>query len=153
MCVSMIAIHQATIQDLNRLVPLFDGYRQFYGQKSDPQGARAFLLDRFRHSESTIFIAAREDEPLGFTQLYPSFSSVTMEPLYVLSDLFVTMQARKLGIGRSLLNTAVEFVSCLGARQLMLQTAITNGTAQALYESAGWRRDTAFYVYEFTIER
>jgi GNAT superfamily N-acetyltransferase len=147
----MIAIHQATIQDLDRLAPLFDSYRQFYRQTSDLLGAREFLLERFRHSESIIFIASRDAMAIGFTQLYPSFSSVGMEPLYVLSDLFVANEARKLGVGKLLLNSAVEFVRSVGARQLMLQTATTNFAAQALYESAGWQRDKAFYVYEFTI--
>src|SRR5665213_1784657 len=146
----MIAIHQATIQDLDRLAPLFDSYRQFYGQKSDPAGAREFLLERFRHSESIIFIASRDGEAIGFTQLYPSFSSIAMEPLHVLSDLFVATEARKLGAARSLLKSAVEFARSVGSRQLMLQTATTNVAAQALYESAGWQRDMAFYVYEFT---
>jgi GNAT superfamily N-acetyltransferase len=148
---NMIAIHQATIQDLDRLAPLFDSYRQFYSQKSDLKGAREFLLERFRHSESTILIASRDSEALGFTQLYPSFSSIAMEPLYVLSDLFVATRARKLGIARSLLKSAADFAHSVGSRQLMLQTATTNVAAQALYESAGWQRDVAFYVYEFTI--
>jgi GNAT superfamily N-acetyltransferase len=148
---NMIAIQQATIGDLDRLVPLFDSYRQFYGQKTDREGARAFLLDRFRHSESIIFIASRDNAAIGFTQLYPSFSSITMGRLYVLSDLFVASQARKLGAARLLLESAVEFARSVGSRQLMLETAATNVAAQALYESAGWKRDTAFYVYEFTI--
>ena len=69
----MIVIQQATIYDLDRLAPLFDAYRQFYGQRSDVPAARAFLLDRFSHSESIILIALRDREAVGFAQLYPSF--------------------------------------------------------------------------------
>src|ERR1039457_166296 len=105
----MIAIHQATLHDLGRLAPLFDGYRQFYGQRSDLAAARAFLLDRFSHFESIIFIASRDGVAIGFTQLYPSFSSISLARIYVLSDLFVANNARKLGAGRLLLEAAADF--------------------------------------------
>ena len=36
-------IKRATISDLDDVAPLFDGYRQFYGQRSDVAAARAFL--------------------------------------------------------------------------------------------------------------
>jgi len=147
----MIDIHQATIQDLDRLAPLFDGYRQFYGQRSDVAAARAFLLDRFRHSESIIFVASRDNVAIGFTQLYPSFSSISMDRIYVLSDLFVLTTARKLGAGRLLLEAAAQFGRSVGARQLTLETATTNIAAQTLYESCGWQRDTEFYVYQITL--
>lgn len=149
----MIAIHQATVQDIDQLTPLFDGYRQFYGQRTDLSGARAFLLDRFRHSESVIFIATRESVAIGFTQLYPSFSSISMDRIYVLSDLFVANDARKLGAGRLLLEAAVQFGRSVGARQLTLETATTNVAAQALYETSGWLRDSEFYVYQLTLAK
>jgi ribosomal protein S18 acetylase RimI-like enzyme len=147
----MTVIHQATIQDLDRLAPLFDGYRQFYGQKSDVAAARGFLLERFRHSESIILLASRDGVAIGFTQLYPSFSSISMQRIYVLSDLYVVSHARKVGAGRLLLEAAVQFGRSAGAVQLTLETATTNITAQKLYESSGWQRDTEFYVYQITL--
>jgi GNAT superfamily N-acetyltransferase len=147
----MITIHQATIHDVDVLAPLFDDYRQFYGQRSDVAAARQFLLDRFRHSESIIFLARRDSAAIGFTQLYPSFSSISMARIYVLSDLFVARTARKAGAGRLLLQTAAQFGRSIGARQLTLETATTNLAAQALYDACGWTRDTEFYVYQITL--
>jgi GNAT superfamily N-acetyltransferase len=147
----MIDIHQATSDDLDRLVPLFDGYRQFYRQPSDPPAARAFLLDRFKHSESVILIATRDNDALGFAQLYPSFSSISLTRIYVLSDLFVAHRARKQGIGKKLLEAAADFGRFVGASQLTLETAITNTTAQSLYEACGWIRDNEFYVYQIAL--
>jgi GNAT superfamily N-acetyltransferase len=147
----MIVIHQAIPHDLDRLVPLFDAYRQFYGQRSDVSAARAFLLDRFSHSESVIFVASRDSEAIGFTQLYPSFSSISLARIYVLSDLFVASNVRKQGTGRKLLEAAADFGRLVGAYQLTLETAKTNITAQALYETCGWARDTEFYVYQITL--
>jgi ribosomal protein S18 acetylase RimI-like enzyme len=147
----MIEIHQATSDDLDRLVPLFDGYRQFYRQPTDLLAARAFLLERFKHSESVIFIATRDNDAVGFTQLYPSFSSISLARIYVLSDLFVALHARKQGIGRQLLDAAADFGRFVGASQLTLETAKTNTAAQTLYEAHGWIRDNDFYVYQITL--
>lgn len=147
----MITIQQATVLDLDELAPLFDAYRQFYGQRSDIPAARAFLLDRFRHSESVIFMAIHDRKAIGFTQLYPSFSSISVARIYVLSDLFVASTVRKKGTGRKLLEAAVDFGRLVGACQLTLETAKTNLTAQSLYESCGWTRDTEFYVYQITL--
>lgn len=149
----MIDIHQATVHDLDALAPLFDGYRQFYGQRSDVAAARNFLLDRFRHSESIIFVASLDKGAIGFAQLYPSFSSISMARIYVLSDLYVARDARKAGAGRLLLETAARFGRSVGAHQLTLETARTNLAAQALYETSGWTRDTEFYVYQITLEK
>jgi GNAT superfamily N-acetyltransferase len=147
----MITVHQATIHDVERLAPLFDGYRQFYGEGSDVVAAKAFLRDRFVHSESVIHIAFRDAEAVGFSQLYPGFSSISMARIYVLSDLFVASPARKLGAGRLLLAAAVQFGRSTGVRQLTLETAKTNVTAQHLYETNGWERDNEFYVYQITV--
>jgi hypothetical protein len=90
MAMSEVDIRQATVEDLNLLVPLFDSYRRFYLQPSDPEGAREFLRERFRHGDSTIFLAFEDSSAVGFTQLYPSFSSGAMARIFILNDLFVT---------------------------------------------------------------
>src|SRR5689334_3098393 len=99
-------IRQATIADLDALAPLVDGYRQFYKQPSDPDAARRFLADRFHHRQSVIFLAAVDGKAAGFTQLYPSFSSISMARTFILNDLFVTPEARGLGVGKGLLKAA-----------------------------------------------
>jgi ribosomal protein S18 acetylase RimI-like enzyme len=144
---SSIAVRQAVLADLGALVPLFDAYRQFYGQASDPARAKTFLRERFEHTQSVVFIAEERDNAVGFTQLYPSFSSVSMARTFVLNDLFVAPHQRRKGVGEMLLQAAAEFARNVGAVRLTLSTAVTNAAAQALYESAGWRRDDKFYVY------
>ena len=85
-----VRIVRAERDDLDDLVPLFDGYRQFYGQRSDLAAARAFLRERIERDESVIYLAYTEPgEAAGFTQLYPSFSSVSLKPLWILNDLYV----------------------------------------------------------------
>ena len=60
-----LTVRQAVLADLDALVPLFDGYRQFYGQTSDEAAARAFLRARFEHGESFVFIALDGETPVG----------------------------------------------------------------------------------------
>lgn len=146
-----VTTRHATIEDLDVLATLFDGYRMFYRQPSNVAAARVFLRDRFEHGQSTILLAEHEGRAVGFTQLYPTFSSVSMQRMYVLNDLFVAMDGRRLGVGRALLDAAARFGRQMGAKELLLQTAIDNHAAQALYEAMGWTRDNAFYVYELSL--
>ncbi|RUL72869.1 GNAT family N-acetyltransferase [Dyella choica] len=141
-------VRQASVLDLDTLVPLFDGYRQFYRQASDPARARAFLAERFAHLESVIVLASDEQGAgLGFVQLYPLFSSVRTMRVYLLNDLFVAPAARRLGVASALLSAAAEHARALGAASLWLQTAMDNAPAQALYESLGWQREHEFCDY------
>ena len=145
-------IRQATLHDLDALVPLFDGYRRFYGKASDEAGAREFLIARLRLNESLILLARDEHgTALGFTQLYPLFSSVRMVRTWLLNDLFVAAHARRQGVARALLEAAATHARKLGAASLSLSTAHDNLPAQALYESLCWRRDTQFREYGLTL--
>ena len=140
-------IRQATSDDVEGLVPLFDGYRQFYGQASNPVAAREFLGQRLRRDQSTVFIAESAGQAVGFAQLFPTFSSVSLAPAFVLNDLFVLAEFRRFRIGQRLLEAAVAFCRSAGAVRVSLSTAVTNGPARALYEASGWKQQADFDVY------
>src|SRR4051794_10096571 len=144
-----VTVRQATAADLPPLVPLFDAYRQFYRFPSDLEGARRFLRPRFERNESVVFLAIDGAAAVGFTQLYPSFSSAAMAPIFILNDLFVAPEARGCGAGSALLHAAADYGRTSGAVRLVLSTEVANTTAQALYERLGWKRDTVFYTYQF----
>jgi hypothetical protein len=63
---AVILTRQATVFDIEVLVPLFDGYRRFYRQPSEPDRIRRFLLERFEHNQSVIFVAIRNGTSIGF---------------------------------------------------------------------------------------
>ena len=146
-----VLIRQATVSDLDALVPLFDGYRQFYRQPSEPDRIRKFLLERFEHNQSVIFLAAKQEQAVGFTQLYPSFSSGALARIFILNDLFVNPSARLIGVGTALLNAAADYARAVGALRLVLSTELTNTHAQSLYEKLGWKKDTGFCTYQITL--
>ncbi|MES2017595.1 MAG: GNAT family N-acetyltransferase [Pseudomonadota bacterium] len=142
---STVSIRQAVLADLDPLSVLFDGYRQFYGRESDVAAAKQFLLERFNHNESVLFIAHEGTEPVGIAQLYPSFSSVSLGRIYILNDLFVSEFGRRKGVGSKLISAVVDYAKTVGAIRVGLSTAFTNTSAQALYEAEGWERDDDFF--------
>lgn len=142
-----IRIVQATINELEELATIFDQYRVFYKQDSNLAEAKSFLFDKFEHRESVIFLAKADERIVGFTQLYPSFSSISMQRSWILNDLFVASDYRQYGIGRLLLNKAREHAVATRAKGLALSTAMDNPIAQSLYESLGYEKDDQFYHY------
>ena len=150
---SQLQLVHVTLEQVELVAPLFDAYRQFYGQPPDLDGARRFLAERLGRGESVIFAVVEGGRALGFTQLYPSFSSVSMRPIWILNDLFVAEDARRRGVGARLLRAARDHALRTGAARLALSTAVTNTKAQALYERDGWRRDTAFLHYEYELPK
>ena len=143
-------IIQATIDHLDVLVPLFDGYRVFYKQPSNIKKAEQFLKERLLKKESILFIAFDDNSnAMGFTQLYPIFSSVSMRRLHVLNDLYVDSTFRSKGIGQALLEYTKEYIVTINGKGLVLETAKDN-PAQHLYERLGWKLDsgTLHYTWE-----
>ena len=144
---TMRFVRMATPSDLKSLSELFDGYRRFYLQPSDIERARDFISERMARNDSWILVAQQDDELLGFCQLYPSFSSTQTSRIALLNDLYVAESARTQGVGRALMRAAEDLGRNLGLSGLELATAISNATAQDLYEKQGWQRDQEFYYH------
>ncbi len=145
---------RASAEHLDAVAELFDGYRGFYGQPSNLKQSRAFIAERMAGNESAIFLVQDQSgQALGFVQLYPTFSSIDAHRTWLLSDLFTTPAARGRGVGRLLMNTARDFAVETGAKGLVLETATDNFTAQGLYESLGWVRDTGYYTYNLDLRQ
>jgi ribosomal protein S18 acetylase RimI-like enzyme len=143
-------IIQATINEIDSLAKLFDEYRVFYGKESDLEGAKKFLADRISNNESTAFIALDDNNNgMGFTHLYPIFSSTRMARLWLLNDLYVNQNYRKLGVGEALINEAKKLAMDTTSRGLILETANDNYPAQKLYEKTGWIKDNDHYYYSW----
>ncbi|TQR21035.1 GNAT family N-acetyltransferase [Psychrobacillus vulpis] len=145
-----MSIQKATLNDLEALTELFDLYRLFYNQNSDIKGARIFLEERLMNNDSVVFIAFEEGTPVGFVQLFPSFSSVSMKRLWVLNDLYVKENVRRKGIAEKLIKKAISFAEETKAKGILLETAQDNLNAQKLYEKIGFLKDSSYYYY-FTI--
>jgi GNAT superfamily N-acetyltransferase len=149
----VIHVRRAVPEDLEEVAGLFDQYRMFYGQAADLAAAHRFMSDRMERGDSVVLVAEMPTGVLaGFTQIFPSFSSVAVAPVFILNDLFVSPAQRRGGVGQALLRAAADFAQAAGAVRLSLATAIDNRPAQALYESLGWVRNTQFHQYNLAIE-
>ena len=142
-------IRRAKKKDINQLSVLLDKYRIFYKQKSDVDNAKSFLKKRMKRKESVIFVAEERKDLIGFTQLFPIFSSVSMQRTWLLNDLYVNEKARGIGAATALLtallNAAKDFGAETNSKWLLLQTAADNFTAQKVYEKNGWIKETDFF--------
>ncbi len=151
---SKIEIKRIDQNEANLVVGLFNQYRIFYGKFSDLGMAKAFIDARLEHNESVIFVALDENKPVGFTQLYPKYSSVRLVKNWILNDLFVDPEYRKKGIGEELIRTAMDFAKGQGSTYVQLETAVDNFTAQSLYEQIGFVKqgpDEEFLLYKIEI--
>jgi len=142
-----LLIKRATLTEIEPLTKLFDLYRMFYKQESDLKGAEQYLRERISREESVAFMAFDGDQPLGFVQLYPSFSSVSMMRSWILNDLYVKREARGSGVGEKLLKTAIQFTKETEAKGLFLETANDNMNAQRLYEKIGFIKEENYFYY------
>jgi GNAT superfamily N-acetyltransferase len=145
-------VRRADLNELSQLAMLFDKYRQFYKQTPNLEGARAFIEDRIKANESAIFIVMDSSgRSVGFTQLFPMFSSVRMRSIWVLNDLFVLEEARKMGVAQKLIKAAEVWGQSQGAVGLELATARDNKTAKSVYDAMGWKIELEFDHYSITL--
>ncbi|WP_067841289.1 GNAT family N-acetyltransferase [Amphibacillus sediminis] len=144
-------IYQATIEDLEGVANLFNLYRIFYQQTSDLEAAKRYIKARLERKDSVIFVVKKKQDYLGFTQLYPTFSSISMKKDWILNDLFVGEEARRQGIGEKLLNKAKSYAIETGAKSISLETASDNYPAQNLYKKNGYTRDLQYYHYQLSL--
>ncbi len=145
-----VHVRRAGIGDLDSLTTLFDGYRIFYKQPSDPARAREFMRERLTRGDSAVFIAflgAASGPGAGFTQLYPSFTSVGTARVWVFNDLYVDPAHRGRRVADRLMETAERFAADDGARSVSLLTAHDNAPARKLYERRRWAVDEQFVRY------
>ena len=149
---SPVYIKQASEENIEGISYLFDLYRMFYEQDSNRHQAKMYLEERLKKEESVIFFAADRQGYLGFAQLYPSFSSISMQRTWILNDLYVVSNAREIGVGSLLLNCVQEFAIRTGAKEVSLSTAKLNEPAKNLYRKHGYIEDTYFSHYALPIK-
>lgn len=148
-----LSIRQATIHDLPKLVPIFDSYREYFGQRKNPKEAEKFLFEKFEHLESIIFLAEQNSGILGFAQLYPVFSSLTLERVWLLNDFFVAEEYRYRGVGKELFIHIKEFTLLTNAKGIELTVEHSNSSAWKFWERQGFTLDEEFRSYYYKLGR
>ena len=146
-------IKEATVEDSEKIGEVFDLYRQFYKKNPDKIISIEYIKQRLTNKESTIFFVEEDNICIGIVQLYVTFDSLELSKKIILYDLFVRSEYRKKGIGAMLMDASKDFAENNGITGIELSTAISNGTAQRLYESLGYERDNEFYNYYLSTKK
>jgi GNAT superfamily N-acetyltransferase len=140
-----VQILQAYIRHLSLIVGLFDEYRQYHCQPPNSEAARNFLADRLERRDSAIFFASEGSgsfqRALGFTQLYPSYCSLSMKRIWILSDLYVLPDCRRRGVARALHERARQLAIETKARGLAFSTTGEDEVTKQFCEALGYARD------------
>ncbi|WP_315615240.1 GNAT family N-acetyltransferase [Alkalihalobacillus sp. MEB130] len=97
------------------------------------------------------FVAKDHERFVGFVQLYPTFTSVSMKKAWILNDLYVKKEYRRSGVAQQLIQLSIELCNDTGAKFLSLETAATNIKAQNLYKKMGFVNDQSFLSYTFQL--
>jgi len=141
-------IIQANETHLDQVVELFDAYRVWYRKPSDKSTARTFLLERMESKESIIYVAEDDQGKLvGFTQLYPIFSSTRMKRMWLLNDLFVQSESRGKGVSKMLINQAKELAKSNNACGILLETEKSNDIGNKLYPSMDFELESNNFYF------
>ena len=143
-------IIKATLEHLDLLAPLFVKYREYYGQLPYPDSSRSFLEKRLERDESIIYLALPDDDDnklMGFCQLYPSFSSLSLKRVWILNDIYVAEDSRRMLVADNLMREAKKLAEDTNAVRLRASTSSDNEVAMKTYESMGFKADTEFKSY------
>jgi ribosomal protein S18 acetylase RimI-like enzyme len=128
-------------QDVARLLVAFRNHLGF-----DWPSDNAFLasVERLIDDPATEYLlgaAGRDSPALGVVQLRYRWSVWRASHDCLLEDLFVDPGARRSGLGRALVQAAIDRARARACRRIELDTAETNEAALALYRSAGFDND------------
>lgn len=74
-------VKKITVENIDKLVPLFDQYMVFYKKPSAPDKYQQYLAERIRNNDATGFIAFNtHNKAVGFVLHYHAFSSSSLAP-------------------------------------------------------------------------
>ena len=116
-----------------------------------PAGYARFLGSQMGKKDVILLVAERDGTVVGYVYAgIEGFDYMALRgPAGAIYDIVVDPAHRCVGIGKLLLERAASALEAGGAPRILLSTADKNGSAQRLFERAGFRRT----MIEMTRER
>jgi GNAT superfamily N-acetyltransferase len=148
-----ITVRTVNRQDFAAWKPLWDGYNAFYGRSGPtalPDDISRMTWSRFfdAYEPMHALVAERDGTLLGLAHYLFHRSTIQLEPVCYLQDLFTTEAARGHGVGRALIEAVYQRATQAGCPRVYWHTHETNATAMALYDRVANR--SGFVVYRKT---
>lgn len=144
----MIHVIQADLTDPRHqsdLIAMLDAYAQDPMGGGEPMTAevkRRLIPGLLAHPAAYVFLAYRETtngkEAVGIANCFLGFSTFAAKPLINIHDLAVVPTARRLGVGRKLLDSVAAKAKSLGCCVVTLEVRDDNPAAQKLYADYGF---------------
>lgn len=145
-----ILIRAVEQSDFANWKPLWDGYNAFYGRKGEtelPQATTSMTWSRFfdAYEPMHALVAEQSGQLLGLVHFLFHRSTISIEPVCYLQDLFTIERARGKGVGRTLIQEVMKRAKAAGCSRVYWQTHETNLTAMKLYNKVADK--SGFVVY------
>jgi len=138
---------------IDQFVNVVEEYRKFCGFNVSPKATKDFFKNLHKENKAATFITiSEEDEVMGFVNLYPSYSTLSLRKIWILNDLGVSSKFRRLGVAQALIKKSIEFAKETDAIRIELKTAKNNLNAQMLYSEIGFQTDKDNVYYRVPIK-
>lgn len=136
--------------DLAQWLPLWEGYNAFYGRAGPTALAAEITWTtwlRFLDAAEPVhaLVAEAAGRLVGLAHYLFHRSTIRIEPVCYLQDLYTADDARGQGVGRSLIGAVAERARAAGTTRLYWQTHESNRSALRLYDAVAER--SGFIVY------
>lgn len=130
--------------------PLWDGYNAFYGRKEEtalPDSVTQMTWSRFFDSYEPVhaMVAEQSGQLLGLVHYLFHRSTISVEPVCYLQDLFTNEASRGKGVGRALILEVYRSAISAGCSRVYWHTQETNAIAMKLYDKLADK--SGFVVY------
>jgi len=140
--------------DLAAWKPLWDGYNAFYGRSGEtalPDSITNTTWLRFFDAYEPVhaLVAEQSSRILGLAHYLLHRSTIAIEPVCYLQDLFTVEASRGKGVGRALIEEVYRRAQEAGCARVYWQTHETNEIAMKLYDKVADK--SGFVVYRKTL--
>lgn len=129
-----IAIRDGIVEDAAMIAQLLDEL----GYPSAPEGVRQRLARLLPRDDTRIFVAERGAQVLGVLGLHRMPVLTEVNDIAMIIALVVADEARRTGVGRTLLERAEDEARLWRCGRIMVTSAERRGEAHAFYERMGY---------------
>ncbi len=145
-----LLIREADKNDFAQWKVLWDGYNAFYGRKGPtalPDTVTNMTWSRFfdGYEPMQALVAEHSGQLLGLAHFLFHRTTISIESICYLQDLFTVEDARGKGVGRALIEEVYQCAKRAGCSRVYWHTHETNATAMRLYDKLAEK--SGFLVY------
>jgi GNAT superfamily N-acetyltransferase len=150
----MVDVRPVGRDDFAQWQLLWTGYNAFYGRAGDTALAAdvtlttwARFFDEYEPMHALVAVSA--GSVVGLTHFLFHRSTIHVQPVCYLQDLFTAENARAQGVGRALITAVYERAKAAGAPRVYWLTHETNRVAIRLYDTLAEKSGFIVYRHSF----